>query len=138
MKNVILSLFFAAVLLTSGGLVLAQDTRLPGTGAEDERVPGFGGENTRGGSISLQNPIQANNITELFESIIDILLVFAVPLIVVFIIYAGFLYVTARGNESTIQKAHMALAFALLGGVIILGAKVLITVIGGTVDSFYN
>jgi hypothetical protein len=88
------------------------------------------------GGVNIENPIIAKNITQLFMTIIDVLLVFAVPLIVFFIIYAGFLYVTARGNESTIQKAHAALLFALVGGVIILGAKVLITVISGTVDSF--
>lgn len=85
--------------------------------------------------VSITNPLKADNITELFEAIIDILLVFAIPLIVFFIIYAGFLYVTARGNESTISKAHMALLYALIGGVLILGAKVLIEVIGGTVDA---
>lgn len=86
-------------------------------------------------TVSVQNPLKADNITELFEAIIDILLVFAIPLIVFFIIYAGFMYVTARGNESTISKAHMALLYALIGGVLILGAKVLIEVIGGTVDA---
>ena len=57
-------------------------------------------------TVSVINPLKADNITELFQDIIDILLVFAIPLIVFFIIYAGFMYVTARGNESTISKAH--------------------------------
>jgi len=86
--------------------------------------------------IGIPNPIAADNITELFMAIIDILLVFAVPLIAFFIIYAGFSYVTARGNAEKITQAHMALLYALIGGVLILGANVLITVIGGTVDGF--
>lgn len=86
--------------------------------------------------IGIPNPIAADNITELFKAIIDILLVFAVPLIVFFILYAGFSYVTARGNAEKITKAHMALLYALIGGVLILGAEVLITVIQGTVDGF--
>lgn len=90
------------------------------------------------GGLAIKNPLEADTITELFTAIIDILMVFAVPLIVFFIIYAGFLYVTAQGNENTIQKAHTALLYALIGGVIILGAKVLITVIGGTVETFYD
>ena len=48
--------------------------------------------------IGITNPIAADNIIELFNLILDILLVFAVPLIAFFIIYAGFLYVTAQGN----------------------------------------
>lgn len=87
-------------------------------------------------TITLENPIEADNLTDLFQTIIDILLIFAIPIIVFFIIYAGFLYVTARGNESTIQKAHMALLYALVGGLLILGARVLIDVINGTVDVF--
>ena len=84
--------------------------------------------------IIVKNPIAADSITELFLAIIDILLVFAIPIIAFFIILAGFTYVTARGNAEAIEKAHMALLYALVGGVLILGAKVLIEVIGGTVD----
>ena len=94
------------------------------------------GQSVQNSPITIENPIEADNIQELFAAIIDILLVFAVPLIVFFIIYAGFMYVTARGNAEIIQKAHMALLYALIGGVLILGAKVLIDVISGTVDGF--
>jgi hypothetical protein len=83
----------------------------------------------------LENPISADNIQELFQDIIDIVLVFAIPIVVFFIIYAGFLYVTARGNEGTIERAHRALLYALIGGVLILGARVLIEVVSGTVDA---
>lgn len=86
-------------------------------------------------SITVDNPILADNITELFQMIIDVVLIFAIPIVVFFIIYAGFLYVTARGNEETIKKAHAALLYALIGGLLILGARVLIDVVGGTVDS---
>lgn len=91
-----------------------------------------------GQSVRIDNPIKADNIIELFQKIIDIVMVFAVPLIVFFIIYAGFLYVTARGNEETIKKAHMALLYALIGGLLILGANVLIDIVQGTVDTIKN
>lgn len=115
----------------SGG-VTSMDPADGGTAQMDPYIGGVTGADT----VRIQNPLRADNIVQLFTDIIDILLVFAVPLIVFFIIYAGFLYVTARGNESTITKAHMALLYALIGGVLILGAKVLIEVIGGTVESF--
>ncbi len=83
----------------------------------------------------IENPIVADSVTELFQILIDIVLIFAVPIVVFFIIYAGFLYVTARGDTGTIQKAHMALLYALIGGLLILGARVLIDVIEGTVNS---
>lgn len=86
----------------------------------------------------LDNPLQINTIEGLFRSLIEIVLVFAIPLVVFFIIYAGFLYVTARGNQETIGKAHKALLYAVIGGVLILGANVLIEVISGTVESIRN
>ncbi len=106
------------------------------SGGNGDTGPSATDSNCAGGGVCLKNPLEADNIVELFETIIDIVLIFAVPLIVFFIIYAGFLYVTARGNEGTIQKAHMALLYALIGGLLILGARVLIEVIGGTVDVF--
>ncbi len=84
--------------------------------------------------VCLKSPLAADNITEFFATIIDVVLIFAVPLIVFFIIYAGFLYVTARGDSGTIERAHKALLYALIGGVMILGARVLIDVVQGTVD----
>ena len=103
----------------------AQGVKDPSTGSVDGSKQ----------DISLKNPIQADSVGELFQAIIDIVLVFAIPIVVFFIILAGFRYVTARGNASTIEEAHMALLYALIGGVLILGARVLIEVISGTVDA---
>lgn len=86
-------------------------------------------------SLKIPNPLGNKSITDLVQGLLDVVMVFAIPIVVFFIIYAGFMYVTARGNESTIQKAHMALLYALIGGILILGARVLIDVLQGTVDS---
>lgn len=93
---------------------------------------------TNTGGASIPNPLNATSITELFQTLLDVVMVFAIPIIVFFIIYAGFLYVTARGNEHTIEQAHRALLYALIGGMLILGARVLIDVVSGTVDSVIN
>lgn len=123
----IVSIAFVLALLSASGSALAVVETDPGDVHESEvGVPK---------TIEIHNPIMAGNIQQLFEALIDIVLVFAVPIVVFFIIYAGFLYVTARGNESVIEQAHKALLFALIGGILILGARVLITVVQGTVDS---
>jgi len=90
-----------------------------------------------GDGPSLKNPLgDDSTLTKLLNDILDVIMVFAVPVIVFFIIYAGFLYVTAQGDESKVTKGHKALLYAVVGGVIILGAKVLLEVIKGTIEAF--
>jgi hypothetical protein len=83
----------------------------------------------------LCNPLNSSTILEFLGKIIDILLVFALPLIILFIMYAGYLYVTAQGNDSKVTEARSALTWAVIGGVIILGARLILDVIQGTVNT---
>ena len=69
-------------------------------------------------------------------AILEILLIIAVPIIIIFIVYAGFLYVTAQGNANKIQDANRALTYALIGGAIVLGARVIGAIIQATVNQF--
>jgi hypothetical protein len=85
---------------------------------------------------SICNPLQSTSIEEFILKIIDVLLVFALPIIVLYIMYAGFLFVTANGNESQLTQAKNALLWSVVGGVIALGAKLILEVIQGTVAVF--
>lgn len=86
---------------------------------------------TTGGG--LQNPIKINSIPELITAIIDIIIAVGTPIAVLFLIYAGFKFVLARGNESELTKAKEMLVWTIIGIVILLGAKVLSVVIEGTI-----
>jgi hypothetical protein len=92
--------------------------------------------NGGGGSIGLQNPLKSPTLMGFLEELLAVIMVFAIPLIVFMIIYAGFMYVTAQGEPGKIKTAHNALLYAVIGGVIILGANVILAVISGTVDAF--
>ena len=102
-------------------------------------VPAAGGgggvPSTGGSNISLVNPLGNVTIEQFFLKIIDIVLVFAIPIIVIFIMLAGFKYVTANGNTEKIQSATTALTWAVIGGVLILGAKAILTLIQGTITA---
>lgn len=99
------------------------------------------GSDGSGGSLGgtsdgkIDNPLKYNSITAVLLAILDVLVIFMIPIIILFIIYAGFLYVTARGNQSTIETAHRTLLYAVIGGLLILGARALLAVIQGTVNS---
>lgn len=86
-------------------------------------------------SSKLINPLHTESIPDFFYKILDILLVFAQPLVIFYIMYAGYLFVLARGNGEQVSKAKNALFYALIGGVIVFGAKLLFEVIQGTVKA---
>lgn len=85
------------------------------------------------GGNRFQNPLQFDSFAEFFTALIDVLILFAIPIIILMIIYAGFLYVVARGSEENVKKATRALTYAVVGGLLILGAKLILTIIQGTV-----
>ena len=89
-----------------------------------------------GGAVTINNPLPDITLMGFFISILEILLVFAVPLIVFFIIFAGFKYVMAQGKPEEIKTASRALLYAIIGGLIILGAWIILAVIEGTVAAF--
>lgn len=89
-----------------------------------------------GQPVELNNPLQVGTITELLNEILKIFITIATPLVIFFIIYAGFMYVTARGNPAEIEKAHRAITYALIGGVLIIGAVAIGQIIKNLVDKF--
>lgn len=110
-----------------------EDGRIAPGGDDDGRITPGGDGN---GSATLDNPLQSDSLIGFFQAILDVLLIFAVPIIVFFIIFAGFKYVMARGNPGEIATANKALLYAVIGGVLILGAEVLLAVIEGTIAAF--
>lgn len=100
-----------------------------------DETPVNPGRTPGGGGVQLTNPLKSDSLTEFFSDLLEVVMVFAIPLIVFFIIFAGFQYVMARGNPAKIETANRALLFAVIGGVIILGAWAILEVISGTVDA---
>lgn len=91
------------------------------------------------GEGRLANPLAGSGITSvngLLVAILNIVIVLAMPIIVFFIILAGFKYVTARGNATQTEEATRALTYAIIGGVLVLGAVAISAIIGDVVTQF--
>ena len=86
--------------------------------------------------VTLDNPLRVNSIEELLVAILNIFMVLMIPVIVFFIILAGFKYVTAQGNSGQIEEATTTFTYAIIGGVLILAAVAIAEIIRNTVDSF--
>ena len=88
-------------------------------------------------SVCLENPLNnINSIDGLLVAILNIIMVLMIPVIVFFIIYAGFKYVMAQGNASQVEEATRALTYAVIGGVLILGAVAVSQIIQNVVRAF--
>ena len=91
------------------------------------------------GVISLPNPLSVGNFEELIDIIIDWLLLITAPLVVLIIVYAGFVYMTGsfsptlekQNSPEAVRQAKKMIMYALLGYAIILLSKVFIGVITG-------
>jgi len=112
--------------LVTLGVLFGADVARAATGVDD---------NTGGAGV-LSNPLGNKNLTQFLQDLLDVIMVFAIPLIVFMIIYAGFNYVMAQGSPEKVKTANKALLYAVIGGVIILGAQAILTVVQGTVDAF--
>ena len=145
--KIIYSIFLIAVLTFSPALsfVHAQNglgnnpNDRGGLGTNPDDRGGLGnnpGRTGDTGSVALQNPLQSDSIIGLFQAILNVVTILAIPIIVFFIIYAGFMYVWARGKPDAIGTANKALLYAIIGGVIILGANLIMELIRATVESF--
>lgn len=88
--------------------------------------------------FNLKSPLDPSitSIEGLLVAILEIFIIIATPIIVLFIIYAGFLYVTARGNAQQVSQATRALTYAIIGGVIVLGAVAISAILANVVASF--
>jgi hypothetical protein len=80
------------------------------------------------------NPLQFDSLTEFIKAVVEIIAFIGIPIAVVFIMYAGLLFVTARGDEAQLTKAKKALMWALIGTAVLLGAWVISNAIAGTVN----
>lgn len=67
--------------------------------------------------------------------IVEILLIMAT---VLYLLYAGLMFVTAKGEPGKLTKARNALLWGLVGAGLILGARVLVTALSGTVSGLLS
>jgi len=83
----------------------------------------------------LQNPLNPNfsSIPAFIAGALKVMVMVALPIISLFIVYSGFLFVSARGNSEGISKAKDNFKYVIIGAILILGAWVIATLIGGTV-----
>jgi hypothetical protein len=87
----------------------------------------------------LDNPLgNIENIEDITLVILNFVMTVGVPLIAIFIIIAGFNFVTAQGDPGKLGKAKQALMWTLIGAAVLMGAVVLSALIKDTAKDFMS
>jgi len=81
----------------------------------------------------LCNPIKFDNLTSFFLALVNTVIQYGALLIVLFIVFAGFKFVTAQGNSEKISEARQMLTWIVVGAFVLLGVYVIRAAICGTV-----
>ncbi|NCS99484.1 hypothetical protein GW765_00725 [Candidatus Parcubacteria bacterium] len=107
---------------------------------------GTGGVTNPGSSnmnieIAFTNPLGNGSITSinsLIAAILDVVITLGIPVVVLAVIYSGFLFVTALGDKEKIKTARSTFLWTLVGGMIVLGAWVIAQALQTTINNIIN
>ena len=84
----------------------------------------------------LVNPLgDVETLPQFLEAILKGVVDIGTIILIMMLVYVGFLFVAARGNAEKIQSAKSALVWTVIGGLILLGATAIQLVITETVKS---
>lgn len=82
----------------------------------------------------LENPAKAATLQEFIHDILTIIVKIGIPVATIFIIWSGFLFLTAQGDEKQLTTAKHAFVWSCVGVAVLLGSWTLATAIKGTID----
>jgi len=91
--------------------------------------------------INFPNPLAAgtNSLIGFVNLIItNVIIPVGAVISVFFIIFAGFLFVTARGNPAKLETAKKSLLYAAIGAAVLLGSQAIATAIQGTINQIVS
>lgn len=73
----------------------------------------------------IKNPLKADSIPALIENIASFAVAIGLPIATIFIVYSGFLFVSAKGNEKKLESAKETFKWSIIGAALIVGADFL-------------
>jgi len=137
MTKLLFIIIFSVFIFSPFVFVSAQDGPIVPCGTDicectgdDCTCPKEGGGTVTNGQIT--NPCNFDKLITLVQNIINFLLLIAAPIAAVMFAYAGWLYLSAAGNQGQVEKAHKIFTAVFMGIVLALIAWLIINVISTT------
>lgn len=83
---------------------------------------------------TLKNPLKYDSICQIVGLLINAVVVIGIPIAILFIVWAGFKFILARGSANELSEARTNLWNTLIGVAIFVGASVIAGVIINTLS----
>lgn len=148
----LLTLAFSLIVLASPFLVNAQATCNPACATDQRCINGqcvAGGTDTSDGGtdtsdggtdtssdLRLENPLKnIDSFPDLLAAILGAVVQIGFMLLILMLVYVGFKFVAAQGNEEKLRDARSALVWTVIGGLILLGAEAISLVVQSTAEA---
>ena len=81
------------------------------------------------------NPLQSNTLSGFLQAILSSLIFILFPVIVMMLVYSGFLFIAAQGNPEKLRTARRVFLWTLIGGFVILASWAIAQAIQATVNA---
>ena len=112
-KAFLISVIISAFFLIPTSLLLAAD----------------GGGSCPGGSICIPNPLEADTIEEVLDSVVNFIFALGIIVSPLMILVAAFYLITAGGDPKRVETARQIILYTSIGLAVIFFAKGLVSVI---------
>lgn len=86
-------------------------------------------------SATICNPLQATSVTTILTDVVNIAIPIGAVIAVLMLVFVGFKFIFAQGKPEEINKTWKWFLWVVIGTAILLGAKVIISVITSTLTS---
>ena len=86
-------------------------------------------------AAAIQSPTDLTDLGSVIAAVVNIVQVLLIMATTLYLLYAGLMFVTARGEPSKITAARDALLWGMVGAALILAARVIVTTLQTSVTS---
>lgn len=133
MKKIPAMILIVFVLCASGATIASAQY----SGPTDDKSTAQANPTNSGSVLSLQikNPLNVSTIQEAVRFFVNTIVKLAIPVIVFFFLYSGFMLILAQGKPEAIAKARRMFFYTLIGTLLVLGAWSITNAIVGTVNT---
>lgn len=105
------------------------------TSSNEVNPQGVVGTNETSGSVKLANPLSVDGFCGLIKLILDGVMIIGMPVAVLFIVFAGFRFIWARGNPHLLETAKKNLLYTIVGIGVFFGAWTIASLITNTINA---